>query len=112
MFDLTPCVCLEASLPGIEDSNVIDLCYSGSSMTIDQPKYDVFISYAYRDDSIIERITNALPQWYSTHFKDGFPSANIKICLDNTDTAVIAIINKVFELNEICHADMTHIFKR
>lgn len=82
------------------------------SVVIEQPKYDIFISYAYRDDFTIGRIKNALPQSSSTHVKNKFSSTNIKICLDNTSSAAIAIINRTYELSTICQADMIHIFKR
>jgi hypothetical protein len=64
------------------------------SAVIGQPKYDIFINYAYRNDFIFDRIKNALPKSSSTHTKGNFSSTNIKICLDNTSTAVIAIINE------------------
>lgn len=71
-----------------------------------------FINFGYRDDSIIERIKNALPPQYSFHVKGNFSSANIKTCLDNTSEAVIAIINQAYEIGKTSQADITHIFKR
>jgi hypothetical protein len=79
---------------------------------MEQPKYEIFISSAYQNDSIIDRIKNILPQHLSAHVKGNFSSTNIKICLDNTSTAVIAIIDTIYELSETCQADMIHIFKR
>jgi hypothetical protein len=89
--------------------------YAGDITIFDineQAKYDIFISYADRDESIIERIKNSLPQRYSTHVKADFSSINIKTYLDNTSMAVVAIINRAYELSEICQADMIHTFKR
>jgi hypothetical protein len=83
-----------------------------TSAIIEQPKYDIFISSADQNDFTVEKIKNTLPQHFSTHVKDHFSSSNIKICLDNTSTAVIAIINTTYELSTTCQADMTHIFKR
>jgi hypothetical protein len=82
------------------------------SAFIEQPKYDIFMSYPYQDNSIIERIKNALPQWYAIHTKGNFSSRNIKTCLDDTNKTVIAIINKSYEIGKTCQADIIHIFKR
>jgi hypothetical protein len=82
------------------------------SVITKHPKYDVFISYAYEDYSIIKRIKRALPPWYSTHTNGNYSATNTQFCLDNTSAAVIAIINKVYESSEAFQADMTYIFKR
>lgn len=76
------------------------------------PKYDVFISFTNQTDSTARLLKDALPQCFSTHVKGEFSSPSIKIYLDNTSTAAVALINRTYELNEICQADMIHIFKR
>jgi hypothetical protein len=102
---------------GIQTRAATDICaithtdYETSAI-IEQPKYDIFISSAYQGDFAVEKIKNTLPQHFSTRVKDHFSSPDIKICLDNTSTAVIAIINTTYELSITCQADMTHIFKR
>jgi hypothetical protein len=86
--------------------------YNENCAAIDQAKYDVMLSYANENVSTIERIKNALPEGLSIHIKDNHPSTNIKLCLDNTSTAVIAIINNAYELSTTCEADIIHTFKR
>lgn len=83
-----------------------------SSRIIDPPKYEIFINYAYPDNTIVERIKNILPQWCTTHIKGHFSSRHIKICLDNTSKTVIALINRAYEFSSTCQADLVHIFKR
>ena len=86
--------------------------YEGVHAFIEQPKYDILISSFHPNGSSIERIRTALPPCYSTHLKDCLSTTNIKTSLDNTGTAVIAIIDKEYELNEICQADLIYTFKQ
>ena len=66
------------------------------------PKHDLFISSTDQNDTTIGCIKNILPQWFSIHVKGNFSSTNIKICLDNTSTVVLAIINRQYELSITC----------
>jgi hypothetical protein len=82
------------------------------SVIIEQPKYDIFISSVDLNNSAVACVQNALPQYLSTLVKRNFSWSDIKICLDNTNTAVIAIINKAYEVDAFSQAEMTCIFKR
>ena len=83
-----------------------------TSVITEQLTYDVFISYAWQDDHIIQRIQNALPQCCSTYIKDNVSPTSTKSGLDNTSMAVIAVIDKEYESDTVCKTDMIDIFKR
>lgn len=53
-----------------------------------------------------------MPPCYSTHLKACVSPTTITVALHNTSTAIIAIIHKENELNEICQADLIYKFKQ
>ena len=86
--------------------------YSEHTTLMDQPKYDILVSCVHRNDFNIDRIKNALPPCSCTHFKTCSSTIDVKICLDNTGTGVVAIVDREYESNPISEADLIHIFKR
>ncbi len=102
----------EEQLYRITDEIQYSYTIDETASIIELPKYDILINYAGEASCITEQIKTALPRWYSTHIKDNSYPKNIKICLDNTSTVVITIINRLYELDTTCQVDMIHTFKR